>query len=90
MGNERSAPTFRDDSTTDYGIPSTLDAEAKVDVLAEILNDLIATLVNDGRMTRAEERTWRGATDAVVLDRPELMTPGGQVVDAAERILRTA
>ncbi|GLY87764.1 hypothetical protein [Actinoallomurus iriomotensis] len=67
-----------------------MDAETKVEVLAEILNDLIAELVNDGRMTLTEERAWRGATDAVVLDRPELATPGGQVVAEAERFLFSA
>jgi hypothetical protein len=67
-----------------------VDAAHKVDVLAEIVNDLLATLVNDGRMSRTEERTWRGAMDAVVLDRPELLTLGGQVVIEAEDILRTA
>ncbi|MFF5265146.1 hypothetical protein ACFY4C_40210 [Actinomadura viridis] len=67
-----------------------LDAETKVDVLAEIVNDLLVTLVNDGRISGAEERTWRAAFDAVVLDRPELVTPGGMVVDEAERITFTA
>lgn len=75
--------------TNEFSVP-TLDPESKVDALAEVLNDLITTLTNDGRLSLAEERAWRGATDAIVLDRPELVTPGGQVVDAAERILRTA
>ncbi|GAA4506361.1 hypothetical protein GCM10023191_063330 [Actinoallomurus oryzae] len=90
MESNHSAPAFRDDTATDYGIPVTLDAEAKIDVLAEIVNDLLATLVNDGRMSRAEERTWRAATDAVVLDRPELIAPGGIIIAEAEQITRSA
>lgn len=67
-----------------------LDAESKTDVLAEILNDLLATLVNDGRMSRAEERVWRAATDAVVLNRPELIAPGGTIIAEAEAIALSA
>lgn len=63
-----------------------MDAEHKVDVLAEIVNDLIIEMVNSGRMSATEERTWRAATNAVVLDRPELIEPGGMVVSEAERI----
>lgn len=71
-------------------IVPVLDDAAKVDVLAEIANDLLVELVNSGRMMRAEERTWRAAVDAVVLDKPELIEPGGMVVAEAEAILFTA
>lgn len=91
VGTVRGSQVFACESCTespDDDIAAPMDAAHKVDVLAEIINDLLVTIVNDGRLTLAEERTWRAATDAVVLDRPELMTPSGQVVDEAERILR--
>ncbi|MBO2455864.1 hypothetical protein J4573_52930 [Actinomadura barringtoniae] len=90
MRDDFSVPASSDDNTTAYDSPLTLGAETKVDVLAEIVNDLLSTLVNEGRMSLAEERTWRAATDAVVLDKPELNTPGGQVVAEVETILHAA
>ncbi|WP_329097023.1 hypothetical protein OG979_17495 [Actinomadura citrea] len=65
-------------------------AEEKVDVLAELVNELLAKLVNDGRMSRAEERVWRTATTAVVLDRPDLLQWGGEVIAEAEEITLAA
>ena len=85
MGTYANASASGDDTAAD-----TFGAEFKVDALAEILDDLISTLANAGRLSAAEARTWRGAVDAVVLGRPELSTPGGQVVTEAERILRAA
>lgn len=41
-------------------------------------------------MSRAEERAWRAAADAVVLDRPELVEPGGAVLAEAEEITLAA
>lgn len=90
MSTEFSLPAFDEDNSAGNPLAGPLDAEMKVDVLAEIVNDLLAELVNDGRMTRAEERVWRAATDAVVLDRPELIEPGGMVVAEAESIALAA
>ncbi|MBD2893559.1 hypothetical protein amrb99_24810 [Actinomadura sp. RB99] len=86
MASEFSVSAFNGDNSADYGIPSQVTDAAKVDVLAEIASDLLAAMVNDGRMSRAEEREWRAQIDAVVLDRPELIEPGGTVIREAEDI----
>lgn len=59
---------------------------AKVDALGELIYDLIAELTHDGRMSAAEARTWEMQAAAIILDQPELATPGGMVVHEAEQI----
>ena len=59
---------------------------AKVDALWELLSDLLVELTHSGRMSAAEARTWEAQAVAITLDRPELATPGGMIVHAAEQI----
>lgn len=84
MAKKSSLPAFNCCNSADEVYP--LDAAEKVDVLAEIVNDLLTELVNEGRISRVEERAWRAATEAVVLDRPELVQAGGTVLAEAEKI----
>lgn len=73
---------------TDDDIATSSTAEQRLDVVAEFVRDILADLVQAGRITEVQALMWGNACDDIVLGNP--VSSVGQLLREAEELTRAA